>query len=352
MSSTDALASRTRREGLRVGWIMLFSALTLLPLWVWQQAREPSNAVEAVTAFMEAVHDKDLERAYSFIDSGIPAGEAAAFLHPDAIGDWDLLSVEQAESSSAFPSPVSVTIGTDEGTAEGSFTVYEHDGEFTLYDPFQTVTVSASSYLSVQVNDRIVPMPPETTWQAWYLGQAQRTIQLLPGVYRFFGGEEIALIGEDDGSSAEVIGTPLPEPAEEAAAALQVAVDDYIDDCVEYRLTAPPGCPFATDGLVDTDERHRVEEVRDPVWTVDEYPVATAVPGTGAYGEPVLLVEFTDPGRITLQGSGTEDWGTWEPFTAACRFGGSALHVLAGADGSLQLAPLGEAATDTCRGTE
>ncbi|MCD0446958.1 hypothetical protein LO763_25385 [Glycomyces sp. A-F 0318] len=351
MPPTDPLATRTRREGLRVGWTMLFSALSLLPLWVWQQAREPGTAVEVVTAFMEAVRDKDLDRAYGFIDTGVPAGPEAAFLHPDAIGEWDLLAVERVGADRGFEERVSVTVGTDRGTASGVFTLYEDDGEYTLRDPFQTVTLAASSYLSVQVNDRTVPTPPETTWQDWYVRQAQRTVTLLPGVYRFFGGEEVALIGDDDGSRSDPIGTPLPEPGEEAAVSLQGAVNDYVDACVEYWLTAPPGCPFATDGRVDTADRRRVEEVRDPLWTVEEYPAAAVAPGTGLYGEPVLLVEFTEPGRLALQGDATEDWDAWEPFTAACRFDGAGLHVLTDADGSIRIAPLGQTATDTCRGT-
>lgn len=352
MPSTDPRLSRTRREGLRVGWIVLFSTLSLLPLTTWYQVREPNTAVETVTAFMEAVRDKDLERAYRYIGTGVPAGPAAAFLHPDAIGDWELLAVEQPESAAGLEEPVTVTIGTDEGTAEGVFTVYEDDGEYTIRDPFQTVSVSASSYLSLQVNDRTVPAPLETTWLEWYQGQANRTVVLLPGVYRFFGGEPVALLGDNQGNGAEQIGTPLPEPTEAAAAALQSAVREHIDACVEYRLVMPPGCPFVTDGLVDTTDRRRLQEIRDPVWTVEEYPVASVVPGVGMYGEPVLLVEFTDPGRITLQGTGTENWETWEPFAAACRFDGSVLHVLADTDGSVQVAPLGQPAADTCRGTE
>jgi hypothetical protein len=352
MPSTDPLAARTRREGLRVAWIALFSAMSLIPLTTWYQVREPDTAVEVVTAFMEAVREKDLERAYEFVYGGVPAGAAAAFLHPDAIGDWELLAVEQDDGPPGLEEPVSVTIGTEAGTAEGEFTVYEDDGEYLLRDPFQTVTLSASSYLSVQVNDRTVPMPLETTWPAWYSGQANRIIQLLPGVYRFFGGDPVALLGDGDGNGAVVIGTPLPLPEGETAASLQGAVEDFIDACVEYRLTAPPGCPFATDGLVDTADRRRVTDIQDPVWTVEEYPAASVAPGTGLYDEPVLLVEFAEPGRLSLQGSGSEGGDSREPFTAACRFDGAGLHVLAAPDGSLRIAPLGYAATDTCRGTE
>jgi hypothetical protein len=352
MSSPEPLEVRTRREGLRVGWIVLLSAWTLLPLTTWAQVRGPDTAVEVVTAFMEAVRDKDLEEAYRYIGGDVPAGTAAAFLHPDAIGEWELLAVEQEESSIGLEEPVRVTIGTDEGTAQGEFTVRKWDGGYTLSYPFQTVTLSASSYLSVQVNDRTVPMPLETSWTAWYNGQANRTIQLLPGVYRFFGGEPVALIGDDEGNGGDVIGVPLPALTEASAASLQGAVEDFIDACLEYRVASPPGCPFATDGQVDTSDRRRVQDVRDPVWTVEEYPEARIVPGTGSYGEPVLLVEFTEPGRLALQGSGTEHWASWAPFNAACRFGGTGLHVVADADGALQIAPLGVATVDTCRGTE
>jgi hypothetical protein len=208
MSSPLALEVRTRREGNRVVLIVLLSALSLLPLTTWYQVREPNTAEEVVTAFMEAVRDKDLATAFSYIEGGVPAGAAAAFLHPDAIGEWELLEVEQDESagSMAMEEPVSVTVGTEDGTAEGAFTVYEDDGEYTLAYPLQTVTLSASSYLSVQVNDRTVPAPLESTWNDWYSVQANRTIQLLPGVYRFFGGDPVALIGDDEGNGRAVSG--------------------------------------------------------------------------------------------------------------------------------------------------
>ncbi|WP_344484523.1 hypothetical protein [Glycomyces endophyticus] len=333
---------------MRVLWIVLFAALSMMPLGVWKVAREPNTAVEVVTAFMEAVRDGDLERAYEFVGTSVPAGRDAAFLRPEAIGEWELLAVEQPESAAGFPEAVTVTIGTEDGTARGAFTVDEYDGEFTLRDPFQTVSITASSYLSVQVNDLTVPMPLETGWDAWYNGQAQRSVTLLPGVYRFFGGEPVALLGDDEGGSDQVIGTPLPAAGE--AASLQAAVNAYIDGCVEYRLTAPAGCPFATDGQVDTLDRSRVREPRDVAWTVEAYPVAAAVPGTGLYGEPVLRVEFTDPGRIVLEGEALGDG--WAPFAAACRFDGRVLHVLAAPGGGVEVAPLGEAVADSCRGTE
>lgn len=348
MPSTEPAASRTRRESLRVGWIMLLSALTLIPIAVWNDAREPDTAVEVVAAFMEAVRDKDLDRAYEFIRTSVPAGPDAAFLHPDAIGDWDLLSVERA-GGSAKEALVRVVIGTEQGTAEGRFTVSEFQGRYTIDDPFQSVALAATSYLSVRVNDRTVPVPPETTWQHWYGEQSQRRFELLPGVYRFFGGEQVALLG--DAGETTTIGVPPPDPAE-SAASLQRAVNEYIDACVEYRRTAPPGCPFATDGQVDTADQRRVGQIRDPLWTVEEYPVAAAAPGTGLFEEPVLTVAFTDPGRLTLQGEGTEDRDVWEPFTADCRFDGSALHVLADLDGTIRLAPLGQDPADTCRGAQ
>lgn len=346
MPATEPLATRTRREGLRVGWIMLFAALSLVPIAVWNHAREPRTAVEVVTAFMEAVRDKDLDRAYGFVGASVPAGPGAAFLHPDAIGDWELLAVEQVDGDDRTAS-VRVVVGTGAGTAEGRFTVVERDGRRVLEDPFQTVTVAASSYLFVQVNDRVVPVPPRTTWNDWQAEQALRRIELLPGVYRFYGGEPVALLGDQDDAAA--IGVPLPDLA---ADALQRAVNEHLDACVEYRRAAPPGCPFATDGSVDTVDRARLTQVRGLEWTIEEYPVATAATGSGWWDEPVLVVAFTDPGRLTLRGEGTAAGDAWETFTADCRFGGEQLRVLADADGSLQVAPLGPETEDTCRGTQ
>ncbi|WP_030156828.1 hypothetical protein [Glycomyces sp. NRRL B-16210] len=347
MPSNEPVASRTRREGLRVGWIMVLSALSLVPIAVWNDVREPDTAVEVVTAFMEAVRDRDLDRAYGFIGTSVPSGPDAVFLHPDAISDWDLLAVEPADTASG-KQMVRVVIGTEEGTAAGAFAVSESKGRYLVEDPFQTVALSAGSYLSLQVNDRVVPRPPETTWQYWYGEQAQRKVELLPGVYRFFGGEAVALLGDED---AKTIGVPLPDPAAYADS-LQHAVNEHIDACVEYRRVATPGCPFATDGQVDTLDLRRVNAIRDPVWTVEAYPVVTAVVDTGLFEEPVLTVAFTDPGRITLQGEGTEGSDVWEAFTAACRFGGSALRVLVDLDGTTLVAPLGPDVEDTCRGTQ
>ncbi|MEU6859624.1 hypothetical protein AB0B28_12225 [Glycomyces sp. NPDC046736] len=349
MPTTEDLPTRTRREGLRVGWLALFAVLSLIPLNVWHHVREPDSPEEVVAAFMEAVRDKDLDEAFGYVDSGIPAGPDADFLHPDAISEWDLLEVYEI-AGMKWENLVRVTIGTEDGTASGVFKVYEFEGEYTIADPFQSVSLTATSYLSVQVNDRVVAAEPDSNWINWYSGQVRRTVELLPGVYSFFGGEPVALLGYQEEPIGVVV--PPPAPGGDTAVQLQAAVNEYLDACVEYRVEAPTGCPFATDGQVDTSDRVRMDRVEDAAWTIEEYPVATAVPGTGLYEEPVLLVEFTEPGRLTLEGTGTADFDTRETFTAACRFGGGLLHLVTDVDGSLRVAPLGTAVDDTCRGTE
>src|SRR5699024_4685529 len=96
MSATERVALRSRREALRTGWIVLLSLLTLIPLSVWKTTLEPGDPIELVSAFFQAIRDKDLDRAFSYTDVDVPVGEAAAFLHPDAVDDdWEVLDLTE-----------------------------------------------------------------------------------------------------------------------------------------------------------------------------------------------------------------------------------------------------------------
>ncbi|WP_026923399.1 hypothetical protein [Glycomyces arizonensis] len=351
MSTTEPPVSLPRREALRTGWVVLLSLLTLIPLAVWDETREPDSPVEIVEAFLEAVHDKDLDRAFGYIDGSIPVGEEAAFLHPDAIDDdWEVLDLTESEGRYSSETVVRVTIGHPDGTAEGRFIVEEFDDELTIQDPFQPVTFAASSQLELQVNDRVVERVAEAPYQDLIYAPNQR-YELLPGIYRFFGSEPVALLDADE-TEAITVGAPDAEPTPEQIAAVQAAVNERIDACVEYRLPDPPGCPFSTDGQVDTVDHQRVEDIEDLVWTVSEYPKVTVAPGIDLYSQPALVVTFDEPGRLELQGTGTTDFDHWNAFTAACHFGGGELVVLLRGDDAVELAPLGVTETDTCRGTE
>lgn len=348
MTSTDVPAVNARREALRTGWIVLLSLLTLIPLAVWRSTLEPSTPAEVVESFFTAVLDKDLDKAYSYVDASIPVGQEAAFLHPDAIGDeWELLDVRELKGGSSWETAVTVTIGHPDGIATARYSVKELHGELSIADPFETIAFANSSQLAVRVNDRVVEQP--LGHQDVTLFQNQQ-YKLLPGVYRFFDGEPVALL-DPEATEVPVIQPPFPEPTPDQVEAVQTAVEALIDTCVEYKSAAPPGCPFATDGEVDTTDRERLDRIEDLAWTVSEYPKTTVVPGADMWEQPMLLVGFDEPGLLELSGTGYAGRDHWKAFTAACRFGGEALVVLLHGDDGIELEPVGAPVTDTCRGT-
>jgi hypothetical protein len=348
MSTTETTPSRSRREGLRTGWIVLLSLLTLIPLAVWKEAREPDDPVELVEAFFEALRDKDVDRALGYTDASVPTGEEGAFLHPDAVGDeWEVLDVSAVEDDSSWETEVRVRIGHPEGFAVGRYVVRESDGELVIEDPLQSVSFATSSQLEMRVNDRVVELDSELHVSG---GLQSESYKLLPGVYRFFGGDPVTILDPEQ-SETPVIRPPEPDPTAEQVEAVQGAVEEWINACVEYRMPSPEGCPFASDGYVDTSERERLEAIEDVTWTVVEYPEAAIAPGTDFWGQPALVVEYPEPGRLELSGIGTSDHEHWKEFTAACHFGGALVVLLRGEDG-IELAPLGVHEEDTCRGTE
>lgn len=328
---------------------MLLSLLTLIPLAVWKQTSEPDTPAELVEAFFQAVLDKDLEKAFSYTDASVPSGEAAAFLHPDAIGDdWEVLKTTESEGEYSSETVVRVTIGHPDGTAEGEYIVDDYPDELTIEDPFQSLDFANASQMELQVNDRVVERDPSQQDPASLTGG---NYQLLPGVYHFFGGGPVALLNNDE-DETPIVQPPRPDPTPEQLGAVQAALEDVIDDCLEYRLPAPEGCPFATDGFVDTTERERLESIEDVTWTVSEYPGATVKLGADVWGKQALIVDYTEPGRLELSGIGTADHEQWKEFTADCHFGGEGLMVLLYGDDKVELKPSGMGTSDTCRGTE
>ncbi|WP_100445328.1 hypothetical protein [Glycomyces xiaoerkulensis] len=293
MATAASQVERSRREGLRVWWIVLLSLLTLIPLGVWNSLREPDTPAELVSAFFEAIRDKDLDRAFGYTDATVPTGESAAFLHPDAIGDeWEVLEVSSLPGEYTHQTTVSVTLGHPDGVATGTVEVVERHDEPTIENPFQRVLFPPSPQMAVQVNDRVVDRGRVRSWSDWREAQT-RHYELLPGIYRFNGGEPAAFLETEAYASPVEVRTPTPEPTPQQLEALQTRVNERIDACLEYEVAAPPGCPFSTDGQVDTDDLQRLDEVEEVSWDVLEYPEATVVPAALAQGADMLRVEFT-----------------------------------------------------------
>lgn len=351
MPTTEA-PTRARREGLRAAWILLLSLIALVPIAVWSVEREPGTPAEVVAAFLEALRVKDLDAALAYIDAPVPAGVEATFLRPDALSDeWEVLEVRASEPDPVTDPEVEVTIGHPEGTAQGVFTVHDVDGQLSIDDPFQTVAFEPSPHLALQVNDYRFDLDPVFAAAPLQLSATQ--FRLLPGVYRFFGGDPVAFLPSGGyGDDVVAVAPPAPAPTPAHLESAQRAVEDLIDACVEYELPAPVDCPFGTDGRVDTVGRERMAAVEEVAWKVERYPVVEIVTAAGMSDEPTLVVGFAEPGRLELTGRGSPDHDHWREFTAACRFGGENLEVMLGDDGEAALVGLGATAGDTCRGTE
>lgn len=346
----DPAVPRARRESARLGWVVLFSLLSLVPIAVWNAVDEPGSPSELVAAFLEAVSEGEVDRALSYTDASVPTGEAAAFLHPDAIErDWEVLELTEREGRYSSETEVTATIGHDGGTAVGQFTVLENfEDELVVSDPLVQVAVTPGSQLRVEIGGRSDDRDSTDTLTT-LVGQPWK-YDLLPGVYRFYGGDPTAVLEADDETIS--IRPPAPQPTPEQEAAVQTRVNELIDRCLEYGLQAPPGCPFSTDGFVDTPEGRRLEELEDIEWTLVEYPQAAVVEADPELVGPNLLqVRFTEPGRLELRGSGTEDLDEWIEFSTPCRFAGEELLVVLSGVDEVELAPLGTPETDSCRGT-
>ena len=305
--------------------------------------------------FFAAILERDVERALSYvgrIGQGVPYGEAAAFLHPDAIADgWDVLEVGEADESPGGETSVRVEIGDGQDREVGLMELTDYGGEWNLVDPFVTVAITLSPFTYLQVNDRVVTREP-------YLGDLPSSFvteyKLLPGRYQFFGD----LAGTDPGRESTQlllprfrhggsvpVAPPLLSPTPAMEAALQQEINELLDDCAEFAVPQPPGCPFATDLFLGYGDDGYVENIHDIEWTVVEYPVVRLVDVEGEDRRFGLSVEIEDPGLVQLSATAWDDDLDTEgiemtDFTADCAVSGERLYAWLGPDGTPQIVML------------
>lgn len=310
-------------------------------------ARREGGPEEVVEEFFAAIRDRDVERALSHvgrIGHGVPYGEAAAFLHPDAIADgWQLREAHAGEPDLGGDVRVEVNIGDEQAHTEGVIEVTDFGGEWKLVDPFVTVAFSAAPFTYLQVNDRVVR--PEELYGHNLGGAFAGAYKLLPGRYHFFGDlagtttnpdpAQLLLPPRPDTVTADpvpVTPPPLRFPTE-TDAAVQRLVNDLLDDCTTYAVREPPGCPFAVGLFLDHGDGS-VDLLHDIVWTVVEYPqVRLADPG-GEERRNGLVVEVDDPGLIRLSATGMDDHGQMVEVVADCRVSGEYLRAALQPDGT------------------
>ena len=302
-------------------------------------SRDPEDTVEE---YLTAVAEKDVEGALELVSrygSGVPYGDAAAFLAPEAISDdWWVVSVTEVGREYDTTARVKAVIAGPGGTAEGEFVVHEYDDEWTLQDPFVSVRFPTSPLTYVRVNDKVVPKPPDSNGYEAY--------QLFPGIYRFYGSvpdvvttQERDVVAAFPSEDDEIDVVPAAmTPGRNAVTGLQEKVKERIDRCATFATPAPYGdCPFATDGDIDTPDGRRVSDLHGLTWKVAGYPVVEMTDDRSREFSRGFALKVTEPGSVTLSGSGEDTDGKPTTFTVTCGIDLTGMYATIDARGEITL---------------
>lgn len=332
-----------------VGWIVVAAATE----------PDPESVVED---FLTAVADKDVDGALELVSRygyGVPYGDGATFLTAEAIaGDWWVASVREVEREYGSSARVEAVLAGPGGTAKGEFEVDKYDEEWLLTDPFVGVRFPASPLGYVQVNGKVLERSNG--------GSDQQAYSLFPGVYRFY--DAVPDVVDTPGTEL-VAAFPLPESASNedklVVPAALTAGDDVvqrarremtrrIDECAGFATAVPyGGCPFATDGEIDTPGGKRVTDLHGLKWTVARQPVVTLTDDRTDELTPGFAVTVTEPGAVTLTGTGTDTDDRLTKFTVTCDIDLTGYRAQVSADGEVTLtqSPRARAESDvnTCR---
>lgn len=337
--------------------IVFGMVVAVVAVWITVAVATDRDPEETVEAYLSAIAEKDVEGALEFVYD-VPYGDLAAFLAPDAVsGDWWVVSVTEVDREYSSSARVRAVIAGPGGTAEGEFEVYESDDEWLLRDPFVTVRFPASPVSYVRVNDKVVPNPGDYTGFEYY--------ELFPGIYRFYRSvpgvvdtpepEAVAAFPAEDSDPIQVVPSTLT-PGEDTVERLRKTVRARIDECATFTTAAPyGGCPFATDGDIDTPDGKRVTDLHGLTWKVAAYPEVIMTDDRSEEYSPGFALSVTRPGVVTLSGSGEDTDGNPATFTVDCEIDLAGVQAKVDARGGVTLtsAPgstdpgLGD--FDTCR---
>lgn len=334
--------------------------VAVVAVWITVATANSRDPEQTVEAYLTAIAEKDVDGALELVTRygyGVPYGESAKFLTSAAISDdWWVVSVTEIDREYSTARVEAVLAGPG-GTAKGEFTVEESDEEWMMSDPFVRVRFPASPLSYLQVNDQVVPRPQNANDYASY--------ELFPGTYRFYQSRPDIVATKE---TAAVMAFPMTEPddrevlppaltaGEDTVAALQKAVRQRIDECAGFATETPYGdCPFATDGEVDTPDGKRVTDLHGLAWKVTRYPVVEPVDDRAHEFTPGFALRATEPGAMTLTGSGVDTEDKPATFTVTCDIALAGLRAIVDADGAVTLSgtpSAGSQATstfNTCR---
>lgn len=338
--------SGTRR--LPVAPVVFGVVLAVIAVWITVAVATDRDPEDTVEAYLDAVADKDVEAAHALVGRsgyGVPYGDSAAFLTPDAISDdWWVVSVKEIDREYRTKARVEAVIAGPGGTAKGEFVVNEVDDEWLLSDPYMLVRFPASPLSYIRVNDEIVPRRAGTA--------DHETYALFPGTYRFYESvpdvvdtQETDVVAvfprPDSGGLRDTAVVPARLTAgKDTVERLQTAVREHIDECAGFATPWPANnCPFATDGAIDTPNGIRVTDLHGLTWTVRTYPVASMTDGRTDEFNAGFTLRATEPGAVTLRGSGSDTDDKPVTFTVTCDIDLGALAATVSADGDVTVTP-------------
>ncbi|MEU6859625.1 hypothetical protein AB0B28_12230 [Glycomyces sp. NPDC046736] len=329
--------ARPRRWSILAEAVLLVAtALVVWPLAV--QVEEGPEPVRVVTAYLEALRDKDVERAEEYVSEDYAFDADRSWLTPEAMSaDWE---IESVELKSASETTVHVTLTSAGHRADGAFNLESDDEDNLLItNPYVYLQTQGGILSTVEIGERSAEI-------ARVEGYPQ-AVALYPGFYPLFA----SVAGFEDGASLfalpgshgpyyygetidldRLMSIPLRENAA-VEAALNEQFAAWLDECAESAVAAPEGCPFSAgyDYAALHDGMEDYEEVSDLDWTVGAYPVVRL--------SPELRLEVVEPGWMGLSGKGIVGYEDREEVAIDSRCGVDVGNVSAtiGTDGAVAL---------------
>jgi hypothetical protein len=319
----------------RATWSVVAAVVTVSTVWAGVAIATREDPVDVVQDYFAAIISKDVDTALALVDrfglgTGVPFGDDAVFLDPRAIADgWRIESaVEKHRDDEAGEAGVRVRLASRYGVASGDLllTSKGDDDPWRLYSPLVAIEVPPSPLAFFTVNDVTVPLADG--WKA-------RRFFLFPGLYQFYPGLPPGLTGS---GMEPVLAFPTTTSHDQSLsglryqqvapgrlsaggpvlAAAQRRVAELLDDCAEFSTPNPAGCPFLTDGEIDTPDGLRVRNPTDLDWTVTEYPDVSLVDDRAGPAQAGFRVVVAGTGSVELTGTGTSTDGRTVTFTVRC----------------------------------
>lgn len=305
--------------------------------------------VEVVRDYLEALRDRDVDRAESLVAEAYALEADRSWLTAEAMSsDWE---IESVELKSATQTTVHAVIRSGDTRAEGAFVLEDSDDDLLIANPYMYVSVTSPLFSSLEING--------VRGDVAAADGAAVSVALYPGSYSLFEsvpeltGEDdlslLALPGSDlgayslDSFGLDSIMTDTLTGSDAIEARLNEELAAWLDTCAESPDLAPAGCPFsaAYDYGIAYDGRTEFASVSELDWAVETYPKVRF--------NRDLHLEVVEPGWITLNGKGTAVFEDGEgTLDGRCSVDVENITPVIGEDGDLALA-LAAAQDNTCR---